>query len=254
MPAQFTLEPSGAPDPKIRISAAEHLAEQLAPLLLKGSSPVLEFSKICKVGAAYERYDRVLRTAITLTKRFQEVTAFFQALYNEYTHYNSEALREKWVKAVAYIVEHTFTVLIKTKYPSHGIEFYPEHRVFIPAPPVEISTGNYPIDVIAWHEGSFSGEFLEVKKNVETYEGKAGFNEKVKTMYVLSHDLQYHSANPSIVGVATLSESPRAEQMIKSILVASGSMMDHEKLEEINPRFHIINIKNLSAWYSRKVL
>lgn len=254
MTIQFIEDQTGKPDKQIRIPQAELLAEKLAQLLIDGAPPAMEFRQIAKAPASYQRYSPILQRLIRLSHKYQDVRQFFQELYDEYLQYNTPTLEKIWVKAVGYIVEHTFYLLMKMKYSSKRVSVMSEHRVLVPAPPVEASTKNNPIDVIMWCHSNNCGEFLEVKKNVDTKRGDPKFEAKVGVMYLFAINLESHFASKSLIGVSTLSNSPFAEEIVKSILVTGGFMSQSDDIKTINPRFHIISMTNLSSWYGKYVV
>ncbi|WP_158679869.1 hypothetical protein [Deinococcus sp. NW-56] len=252
--------------PGVDEEACKQFARELASLFIQGSDIIDDLRELTRTSADYARYQVVLEnlvdgygSSIESVLR-DETRTFCEKLQAHYLEYSAPSRRDVWVDALAAIIEFVYLELMRMKYSQDNAEIYHEHCPHFPAPPATpvASMVDKPIDVNAWFEALSVGEFLEVKKNLDSkYRAaqrsndrvSAKFVSKVERMHQFAQALDQHFGTSSNVAVATLSPSPYAERLLGLSYRQAGLTRP-----QTGPRVEIITSSTLEEWYTRKVI
>lgn len=214
MPATFTAATHPATDDAPYQRAIAYLCQ----LLERGAPELNDFADLFNPKREYNKAGELIDDALSSVRNNEVASAFFSELQQIHTSYSTK--QTDWTQALGALVEGAFYVLVMNKYKStSGVRFERENSVRVQNTSGGAHTDGKDIDVIAWSDRSESGEFLEVKKAIESYRSNPRFSEKLKAMVTFRTQLQAITEKVSFVAVASLFDDELiTTQILKTIL------------------------------------
>jgi hypothetical protein len=239
------------------------LAQELVGLIVTGSNILDSFRDVTRKSVDYAEY-------LPLLQNLQEgeldhPSGLFQREAEFYRHLEAAcagyAIEPKlWPDALGLIVEFTFLLLMRQKYPTAATAVYHEHSVEITVNTAVLATDPKSLDVIMWCSQAECGEFLEVKKQLgnkirHVLAGNADdFVDKVVRMYHLLSLLSAGGVITSVVGLATLSRDALVGELITIILRNANLLGATVPLTSLPVQLTAITGDNTIEWYKSKVV